>query len=110
MLGGAGRDSSEYRATRNPRSGSSLARICIAPDGPHSRGRPSPPSADRGCAPTRLKPHVMKTVIKPLLSLLLLLIGSRAGFGAVDPVKWSASLDPAGLRAGEGGRVVVSAA
>src|SRR5689334_16258874 len=51
----------------------------------------------------------MKLAIKPLILLLLLLAVAVPGSAAPDPVKWSARLEPAGLRAGEGGRVVLTA-
>src|SRR5438270_12021406 len=51
----------------------------------------------------------MKIAIKPLLVLFLLLAAALPGFAALDPVKWSARLEPAGIRAGEGGRVVLAA-
>src|SRR5204863_10155926 len=44
-----------------------------------------------------------------ILPLVLLLVASRGSFAAADRVQWAARLEPADIRAGEGGRVVLTA-
>src|SRR5206468_4332955 len=91
-----------------PRSGSSFARTCIAPNGCRPSTVPTAPYRRRRCDSVMRAP--MKTATKPLfLLLLLLLLAARAGSAAPEPVKWSARLEPADIRAGEGGRVVLAA-
>src|SRR5207248_11175580 len=60
--------------------------------------------ADRSMGRRRMVPR-----LKQLFFLALLLLVRPALAAPPDPVKWSARLEPADIRAGEGGRVVVSA-
>ena len=52
---------------------------------------------------------VFRAMLKPRFLLLLLAFLFSLPVYAQNPVKWSATLEPAGARAGEGGRVVLKA-